>query len=98
MRTTLVSIWIMFGVLSAQAAERPPKAYPLDTCIVSGGKLGSMGDPVSYVYNGQELQFCCSGCISRFEKNPEKYMEKLDSMKPDEAEEPHRSEKAGGDK
>jgi YHS domain-containing protein len=82
----------------ARAAERSPRPYPLDTCLVSGGKLGSMGEPVTYLYNDQELEFCCSGCIPRFEKDPEKYMEKLHSLEPDRAEEPHQSEESGGDK
>lgn len=81
----------------AQAAERSPKPYPLDTCLVSGGKLGSMGEPVTYVYNGQELQFCCAGCIRQFEKAPEKYMEKLHSMKTDQTKEPQQSKESGGD-
>ena len=81
-----------------QAAERSPKPYPLDTCLVSGGKLGSMGEPVTHVYTGQELQFCCRGCIPRFEKDPEKYMEKLHSMEMDQAEKPHQSKGSGGDK
>jgi YHS domain-containing protein len=81
-----------------QAAERSPKPYPLDTCLVSGGKLGSMGEPVTHVYTGQELQFCCRGCIPRFEEDPEKYMEKLQSMEMDQAEKPHQSKESGGDR
>ncbi len=67
--------------------ERSPRPYPLNTCLVSGGKLGSMGEPVIYVYEGQEIRFCCAGCISRFEKNPEKYMKKLGPVEPGRAEE-----------
>lgn len=53
------------------------KPYPLDTCIVTDSKLGSMGDPVSTVYNGQEVKFCCAPCIKKFEKEPGKYLKKL---------------------
>ena len=60
-------------------------SYPLETCIVSGEKLGSMGEPVTYVYEGQEIRFCCAGCIPRFEKDPEKYMKKLGPVEADEA-------------
>lgn len=52
--------------------------YPLDTCIVSGEKLGSMGDPVDYVYNNRLVRFCCAGCMSSFNKEPEKYLAELD--------------------
>ncbi|MFH1312354.1 MAG: YHS domain-containing protein [Candidatus Eisenbacteria bacterium] len=68
---------------AARAAEQSPRPYPLDTCIVSGGKLGAMGEPVTYVYEGQEILFCCAGCVPQFEKNPEKYMKKLISLEAD---------------
>lgn len=89
---------IIEKVREAQEAERSPRPYPLDTCLVSGGKLGSMGEPATYVYNGQELQFCCRGCIPQFEKDPETYMEKLHSIEADRAEEPHQAKESAGDK
>ena len=63
----------------AKQAAGTPRPYPLDTCIVSGARLGSMGEPVTRVYKGQEVKFCCAGCMPAFEKNPDKYMEKLHS-------------------
>ena len=53
------------------------KPYPLDVCLVTGNSLGSMGDPVSIVYEGQELKFCCQPCVKKFRANPEKYLKKL---------------------
>ena len=53
------------------------KSYTSDLCIVTDNKLGSMGDPVSYVHNGQEVKFCCNPCIKKFKANPEKYLAKL---------------------
>ena len=53
------------------------KPYPLDYCIVSGDKLGDMGKPITTVYKGQEIKFCCSDCPADFKKDPEKYMKKL---------------------
>ena len=67
------------------AAVTTTKAtYPLQTCIVSGGKLGSMGKPVEYVHKqaGQPdrtVIFCCKGCIKKFEKDPVKFLTKLDA-------------------
>lgn len=55
------------------------KAYPVDWCIVSGEKLGSMGDPVIKTYQGQEVKFCCKFCIEEFEKTPALYLAKIDS-------------------
>ena len=51
-----------------------PLPYGDDICIVSGNKLGSMGTPVSIVHEGREIKFCCSPCIKKFNKSPEKYL------------------------
>jgi YHS domain-containing protein len=61
--------------------------YPLQTCVVSGAKLGSMGEPVVYEYEGREVRFCCKVCIKAFEKDPDKYMEKLHTVGSDPADE-----------
>lgn len=53
------------------------KPYPLDVCIVAGKALGSMGDPVVIVHEGQEIKFCCDSCQPKFEANPAKYLVKL---------------------
>lgn len=70
-----------------QAAEKSIEPYPLDTCLVSGANLGTMGDPVTYVHDGREVKFCCGNCLSQFKKNPEKYMEKLHTVGSDPADE-----------
>lgn len=43
-------------------------------CVVTGNKLGSMGDPVSITHEGKEVKFCCSPCIKKFNANPKKYL------------------------
>lgn len=53
------------------------KPYPLDVCIVSGNRLGSMGDPVTKVHDGQEVKFCCAPCVDEFDANPAEFLEKL---------------------
>ena len=53
------------------------KPYQLKTCVVSGNTLGSMGDPVTKIYNGQEMKFCCKPCVKKFDANPVKYLAKL---------------------
>ncbi len=58
------------------AAEKA-RPYPLKTCLVSGNDLGSMGGPITKVYNGQEIKFCCKPCIKKFEANQPKYLGKL---------------------
>lgn len=62
-------------------ANHPPK-----TCVVSGGKLGGMGKPVAYVHkqDGQPdrtVMFCCKACIRKFQKDPAKYLAKLEAAK-----------------
>lgn len=59
-------------------------AYPLDTCVVSGDKLGEMGTPVEYVHKEEGkpdrlVLLCCKGCIRDFKKSPEQYLKKLDA-------------------
>jgi YHS domain-containing protein len=55
-------------------------AYSLDTCPVTGEKLGSMGEPVVYNHNGREIKFCCAGCIEEFEANADKYIAEIDKQ------------------
>ncbi len=59
-------------------------ACPLKTCVVSGGKLGGMGKPVEYVCKqpgqaNRTVVFCCRACIKKFEKEPAKFLAKLDA-------------------
>lgn len=53
------------------------KPYPLNTCIVTGNDLNSMGDQQSIVHEGQVVKFCCEPCVGKFKKNPSKYLAKL---------------------
>lgn len=64
---------------NASAAGSAAKPYPLDVCLVSGEKLGSMGDPTSLVHEGQEIKFCCDHCEPKFKKDPAKYLSKLEN-------------------
>ena len=52
----------------------PPKPDLLTTCPVSGDKLGDMGKPYVFVYQGQEVKLFCSSCKADFDKNPDKYI------------------------
>ena len=53
------------------------KPYPLNVCIVSDEELGSMGEPIVMVHEGQEVKFCCKSCVPDFEKEPAKFLTKL---------------------
>jgi hypothetical protein len=52
----------------------PNEPYTLETCPVSGEKLGSMGDPIVLQGNGSEVKLCCKGCIKKFKADTDKYM------------------------
>jgi YHS domain-containing protein len=50
----------------------------LTTCPVSGDKLGGdMGKPYVFTYQGQEVKLCCPDCKADFDKNPAKYLKKI---------------------
>jgi hypothetical protein len=59
--------------------------YPVSTCVVSGDKLegGDMGKPQDFIYRQEGrpdrlVRFCCSGCQKAFNKEPAKYLKKID--------------------
>jgi YHS domain-containing protein len=62
----------------AEVAQPLTMDYPLDTCVVSGEKLGSMGKPVIIKHEGREIRFCCGNCVQEFKKDPAKYLKLLD--------------------
>jgi hypothetical protein len=67
----------------AWAAEAR-KSYPLEVCVASDEKLGSMGKSPEYIYRvaGQPdrlVVFCCEGCEEDFMKEPAKYLAKIDA-------------------
>lgn len=53
------------------------KPYPLTTCLVTDNDLKSMGDPVTYVHEGQTIKFCCAPCEKKFLEDPAMYLDKL---------------------
>jgi YHS domain-containing protein len=67
---------------AALAADPAPadkaKAYPLNSCVVSGEKLDSMGKPKIIQYEGREVRFCCAECEKDFRKDPKPALKKLD--------------------
>ncbi len=66
----------LFGLTSCSSTAGA-KPYPLDVCLVSGNKLGSMGKPVTFVHEGQEVKLCCRPCLDDFQADPDKYLAKL---------------------
>ena len=74
-----VGIVTISGCGDSSVQTKPSKAglpanYPLDTCPVSGQKLGSMGDPYIIKFQGKTVALCCSKCVKEFNGDSAKYM------------------------
>lgn len=57
-----------------EVVAAPSEPYTLDTCPVSGEKLGSMGEPIVLEADGSQVKLCCKGCVKKFEADTAKYM------------------------
>jgi YHS domain-containing protein len=65
--------------ISLAGGEGVIDPYPLNSCIVSGQPLGSMGTPIVMAQGKREVRLCCKGCIKKFEKNTAEYLKKIDA-------------------
>ncbi len=72
----LVLATMMAGV-SCRKGDAP--AVPQGTCPVMGEVITNRDHYVDY--RGKRIYFCCAGCPEEFNKDPEKYFEKLDPTK-----------------
>ncbi len=84
MKTLLMGIVSASVVLGALGADVKPaakaKPYPLKVCVVSDEKFGGdMGDPYVFTYQGREVKLCCKGCLDDFNKEPAKYVKKMEA-------------------
>lgn len=60
-----------------ETGSKPPGAgVSQNTCPVMGNPI----DPeVAIEHEGRKIYFCCKPCIDKFQKNPAKYLAKLES-------------------
>jgi hypothetical protein len=84
-----LAVAVLAGCSAEPAKEGTPPAapsapggakagdYPLTTCVVSDEPLGSMGDPVVFTHEGQEVRLCCGKCRKSFDADPAKYLAKI---------------------
>ena len=76
-----------FGVIGCKThdnmhrsgAAMSDSSYPLTKCVVSNEALGDK--PYVFTHNGQTVKLCCKDCLADFNKDPEKYMAKLNAAK-----------------
>jgi hypothetical protein len=76
-----LSLVLLGASFSTSAADKKSdvKPYKLEKCIISDEKLGEMGKPVVFEYKGQEIKLCCKSCKKDFDKDPAKYLKKLET-------------------
>lgn len=67
------------GCCTAPAAAAAVRPYPLDTCPVSGEKLGAHGKPVVFTDGTREVKLCCASCEGDWKKDREALLKKLDA-------------------
>jgi YHS domain-containing protein len=74
-----------FAPLTGFSAQDKPKTkpYPLKKCLVSDEALGSMGEAYVFTYKGQEIKLCCKGCLKDFNKDPKKFLKKMEDATPE---------------
>ncbi len=70
--------------ISKAIAELPEAeravALAQKTCPVGDSPLGSMGMPFKVTVKGRDVYLCCEGCKDSLEKDPDKYLAKIDAQ------------------
>ena len=82
---TLSAALVALAATTTLNAADLASSYPLKTCVVSGEGVDEMGKPYVFTYEGQEVQLCCKNCRKKFDKDPEKYMKKIQAAGKGEA-------------
>lgn len=65
--------------IDAKIVEAQAASYPLETCVISGEKLGGMGDPVDHMVGNRLVRLCCPNCIAKVDADPAAAVAKLDA-------------------
>ncbi len=59
------------------ALKANPTVLEQKICPVTGGKLGSMGDPVATEAEGRKVWTCCGACPPKLRASPSRYLARL---------------------
>ena len=73
-----IVVFLMAVGKDEDAKKRIGDPYTLNTCPVSGEKLGSMGDTPIILHEGREIRLCCGGCEKKFAENAEAMLQEID--------------------
>ena len=60
-------------ISGASESDSVTASMPGSTCVVSGEVIGE-GQGVSFRYMGNDFNFCCENCMSKFKKEPLDYI------------------------
>jgi YHS domain-containing protein len=69
-----IVVIIAFAAGAVLVSHLPAQAKAQTTCPVLGGNIDKN---VFVDYQGKRVYFCCQGCDAEFNKNPEKYLKKM---------------------
>ena len=76
---------LMIGCTSTKPSAAAPsgtietgKVVAQTTCPVMGGPIDKS---ISVEHKGRKVYFCCPMCVATFQKDPGKYLDKLDAKK-----------------
>jgi YHS domain-containing protein len=67
------------AVATTAVADAQVKPDLMTTCPVSGDKLGAMAAPYVFTNGNQEVKLCCKMCKPDFDKDPAKYLQKIEA-------------------
>ena len=81
MKTLLTALAVAARTICAVNAEDKKTEKKAEVCPVSGEKLGEMGKPYVFTYQGKEVKLCCKSCEKDFKKDPAKYLKKMEAAK-----------------
>jgi YHS domain-containing protein len=70
-----ISLAIAVLMVGYVLAEEKTTPKPQTTCPVMGGKIDKN---IFADHEGKRVYFCCKGCIPEFQKDPAKYIKKLE--------------------
>jgi YHS domain-containing protein len=64
------------GPTTKPSTTQPSK--PVNKWCAVEGKDHDIDPKVTVVYKGKTIGFCCKDCVEEFEKDPEKYVKKME--------------------
>ncbi len=89
-RVLLLVSLLLAGLIVLNGCKKSEPAAPAETKEVAAAAIeqtvcpvmgGAINKSMFTEYKGKKVYFCCAGCKGKFEKDPEKYLDKLPQFK-----------------